>query len=258
MLTYSTHRPPTFATIGAHVELGRAQPGRCGAASVGGIQCTRSGDALTCTLRPFALVANAYQRPSPHTMLGSGKSVPMAACRNDWGGGPPLGGSVCGGGVTGAATVIGAFGSSVVRGPDAARTASLSSELPPRSGVTRSCSSAGGTQCRPLPAARASPRATSTRRSADAHNATQFGSRHRIVERVPARRDRRFAAWLATAVSRLPRGGARVLERGQLGLHLVPREDVALGDAHALAFGLHVHLRPAEEDGEDEAPQEEP
>src|SRR3954470_5099357 len=93
MLTYSTHRPPTFATIGAHVELGRAQPGRCGAASVGGIQCTRSGDALTCTLRPFALVANAYQRPSPHTMLGSGKSVPMAAGRNDWGGGPPLGGT---------------------------------------------------------------------------------------------------------------------------------------------------------------------
>src|SRR5690349_2806228 len=139
MLTYSTHWPAIFATIGAHVELGRAQPGRTGAASVGGIQCTRSGDALICTLRPLALVPNAYQSPSPHTMLGSGKSVLMAAGRRTWGPGGAGGGSVAG-----ESTVIGAFGSSVVRGPDAARTASLSSEPAPSSGVTRSCSSPVG------------------------------------------------------------------------------------------------------------------
>src|SRR4051812_31609586 len=150
MLTYSTHRPPTFATIGAHVELGRAQPGRCGAASAGGTQCTRSGDALTCTLRPFALVPNAYQRPSPHTMLGSGKSVPMAAGRNDCGGGPPTGGSVCGGGGTGGVAGEGAFGASVVGGPGAAPRPAVSRQLPAPPRGARSWGSAAGGPLPPL------------------------------------------------------------------------------------------------------------
>src|SRR5688500_20081526 len=96
MLTYITHWPPMLATDGAHVKPGFDHDGRTGTASAGDVQCSKSVDVDTCTLRDPEFVENAYQRSPPHTTLGSGKSTSSRGGRSGSGGGAGGGGGSAG------------------------------------------------------------------------------------------------------------------------------------------------------------------